>query len=194
MRIGELNKTVILIDSDFLNERILSTMHFYKELYPDKEFEVINLFELIDSFSHNARLEDSENDLDVLFAYRLSNDNLENCRPRNLTVDISSNGVRIKSELRNFVIRSFFADENESCSRHFVNMLKIVHSKSNVSKIILIGDSPELNSELKLMLNASDRKFFLFKKSHESFIGLPIQYIDVDYLVAFALGLDSSEI
>ena len=164
MRIGELNKTVILIDSDFLNERILSTMHFYKELYPDKEFEVINLFELIDSFSHNARLEDSENDLDVLFAYRLSNDNLENCRPRNLTVDISSNGVRIKSELRNFVIRSFFADENESCSRHFVNMLKIVHSKSNVSKIIMIGDSPELNSELKLMLNASDRKFFLFKK------------------------------
>ena len=46
MNLGKLNKTVILIDTDYLNQKIKENIEFYKDLYPDKELNTINLVTL----------------------------------------------------------------------------------------------------------------------------------------------------
>ena len=46
MNLGKLNQTVILIDTDYLNEKIKENVVFYKDLYPDKQFDTIMLFKL----------------------------------------------------------------------------------------------------------------------------------------------------
>ena len=50
MNLGKLNKTVLLIDTDYLNQKIKENIGFYRDLYPDKELNTLNLYELIYNF------------------------------------------------------------------------------------------------------------------------------------------------
>ena len=42
MNLGKLNKTVILIDTDYLNQKIKENIEFYRDLYTDKDINTIN--------------------------------------------------------------------------------------------------------------------------------------------------------
>ena len=84
MNLGKLNKTVILIDTDYLNQKIKENIEFYRDLYPDKELSTLNLYQLIYNFIVNARVESDERNIDVLFAYRLSDSLLYSTNPDNV--------------------------------------------------------------------------------------------------------------
>ena len=47
MNLGKLNKTVILIDTDYLNQKIKENIEFYRDLYPEKKLNTLALYELI---------------------------------------------------------------------------------------------------------------------------------------------------
>ncbi len=194
MNLGILNETVILIDTDFLNERIRHNLTFYKNLYSTKVFEKINLADLLFRFALNARVEEAGQKVDILFAYSLSNSLLEHCMPNNLTFDISSDGVQLETEKGTFMIRSFFADENESCSEHFLNLLRMVDYNPKVSRIIMLADSSELNFALEMMHYQNKKSLFLLRKYRNSEISVPIKYVNIDSSIAYALGLNSNEI
>lgn len=194
MNLGILNETVILIDTDFLNERIRHNLFFYKKLYPDKVFDKINLADLLYKFALNARVEEAGHNVDILFAYTLSNSNLEHCTPSNLTFDITSDGVQMETDKGTFLIRSFFGDEDETCNEHFLNMLRMVNYSPRVSRIIMVADSPELNFELEMMHEQNENSLFLIKKYHNTQIEVPIKYVKIDYPIAYALGLNNNEI
>jgi hypothetical protein len=194
MNLGILNETVILIDTDFLNERISHNLTFYKELYPDKNFEKINLANLLYKFALNARVEEAGHNVDILFAYTLGNDHLTNCEPSNVFDFIDSKQVQMETEKGTFLIRSFFADEDETCNEHFVNMLRMVNYSPRVSRIIMVADSSELNFELEMMNEQNEKSLFLIKKYHDTEIEVPIKYVKIDYPIAYALGLNNNEI
>jgi hypothetical protein len=115
MNLGKLNKTVILIDTDYLNQKIKENIEFYRDLYPDKELNTLNLYQLIYNFIVNARVESDERNIDVLFAYRLSDSLLYSTNPDNVWNFANAENLNIKEF--NVTIRSFFADEDESCSK-----------------------------------------------------------------------------
>lgn len=194
MNLGILNETVILIDTDFLNERISHNLTFYKKLYPDKNFEKINLANLLYKFALNARVEEAGHNVDILFAYTLGNHQLTNCEPSNVFDFIDSKQVQMETEKGTFLIRSFFADEDEICNEHFVNMLRLVNYSPRVSRIIMVADSPELNFELEMMHELNEKSLFLIKKYHDTQIEGPIKYVNIDYPIAYALGLNNNEI
>ena len=95
MNLGKLNKTVILIDTDYLNQKIKENIEFYKDLYPDKELNTINLYQLIYKFIVNARVESDERNIDVLFAYRLSDSLLYSTNPGNVWNFINAENLNI---------------------------------------------------------------------------------------------------
>lgn len=195
MNLGILNETVILIDTDFLNERISHNLSFYKELYPDKDFDKINLADLLYKFALNARVEEAGHNVDILFAYTLSNSNLEHCTPSNLTFDITSDGVQMETDKGTFLIRAFFGDENETCNEHFLNMLRMVKNSSRVSRIIMVADNPDLNFELEMMCEQNEKSLFIFKKHHsQTAIDADVKFVTILYPIAYALGLNNSEI
>ena len=195
MNLGILNETVILIDTDFLNERISHNLSFYKELYPDKDFDKINLADLLYKFVLNARVEEAGHNVDILFAYTLSNSNLEHCTSSNLTFDITSDGVQMETDKGTFLIRAFFGDENETCNEHFLNMLRMVKNSSRVSRIIMVADNPDLNFELEMMCEQNEKSLFIFKKHHsQTAIDADIKFVTILYPIAYALGLNNSEI
>jgi len=194
MYLGILNKTVILIDSEFLNERIEWNLNFYKQLYPNKKFKKINLGYLLYQFAINVGVEEPGQQVDILFAYTLSNSVLKHCTPNNLAMDISDDGAKIKTDKGIFFIRAFFADENETCSEHFINMLRMAYYDAGVSRIIMIADNSELNFELKMMYNQSEKDLFLIKLYRGTKISVPIRYANVNYPIAYALGLNRQEI
>lgn len=195
MNLGILNETVILIDTDFLNERISHNLTFYKDLYPDKEFEKINLANLLYNFILNARIEEAGHNVDILFAYTLGNDILTNCEPNNVFSFIDTNQVQMETEKGTFLIRSFFADEDETCTEHFINMLRMINNSPRVSRIIMVADNPDLNFELEMMNEQNDKSLFIFKKHHlQTAIDADVKYVTILYPIAYALGLDNSEI
>jgi hypothetical protein len=194
MNLGILNETVILIDADFLSERIGNNLTFYKELYPDKEFEKINLADLLYIFALQARVEEAGHNVDILFAYTLSNSKLEHCTPSDLTFDITSDGLQMETDKGIFFIRSFFGGENETCSEHFLNMLRIVNYSPRVARIIMVADNSELNFELEMMNEQNEKSLFLIKNYHDTEIEVPIKYVEIYYPIAYALGLNNNEI
>ena len=189
MNLGILNETVILIDTDFLSERISHNLTFYKELYPDKDFKKINLTDLLYQFALNARVEEAGHNVDILLS---NNSNIEHCAPSNLTFDITSDGFQMETEKGTFLIRSFF--EYVPFNQHFLNMLRMVNYSPRVSRIIMVADSFELNLELKMMNEQNEKSLFLFKKYHDTEIEVPIKYININYPIAYALGLKKFEI
>lgn len=193
MNLGTLNETVILIDTDFLNERINWNWDFYTELYPDRKFQKIDLADLLFKFALNARVEEEGNEIDILFAYTLFNSTLDHCTPSNLSSN-KIDGVQMETEKGTFFIRSFFADEEETCSEHYVNMLRMINYNPRVSRIIMVSDSPELNFQLEMMYEQNDKSLFLLKNYHDSEIDVPINYVKIDSPIAFALGLNRNEI
>ena len=96
MNLGKLNKTVILIDTDYLNQKIKENIEFYRDLYPDKELNTLNLYQLIYNFIVNARVESDERNIDVLFAYRLSDSLLYSTNPGNVWNFINAENLNIE--------------------------------------------------------------------------------------------------
>lgn len=195
MNLGILNETVILIDTDFLNERISHYLSFYKKLHPDKDFDKINLANLLYKFALNARIEEAGRNIDILFAYTLSNSKLEHCTPSDLTFDITYDGVQMETDKGTFLIRSFFGDENETCNEHFLNMLSMVKYSSRVSRIIMVADNPDLDFELEIMCEQADKSLFIFKNHHlQTDINADVKYVTILYPIAYALGLNNGEL
>ena len=96
MNLGKLNKTVLLIDTDYLNLKIKENIEFYKDLYPDKELNTLNLYQLIYNFIVNARVESDEKNIDVLFAYRLSDSLLYSTNPGNVWDFVNAENLNIE--------------------------------------------------------------------------------------------------
>ncbi|WP_233901233.1 hypothetical protein [Tenacibaculum piscium] len=194
MNLGILNETVILIDTDFLNERINYFLSFYKELYPNKAFEKINLADLLYKFAINARVEEAGHNVDIIFAHTLSNSSLTHCEPSNLIYDITSDGVQMETDIGNFLIRSFFAGEDETCIEHFNNMLQIADNSSNTARIVMITDNEYLNSQLEYMDYKKEKVLFMIKKYYRSEITVPIKYVKIDNIIGRCLGLNNKEL
>ena len=127
MNFGKLNSTVILIDKEFLDDMIKENVQNYKNIYPNKQFDRINLSALLYSFLLNARVEESGHYIDVLFAFKSENPKLYYCEPSDMPWDATT----IETEKGDLIVRSFFADEDETCRRHFNSMLDIFNFKFN---------------------------------------------------------------
>jgi hypothetical protein len=196
MYLGNLNETVIIIDTDFLNERISENLAFYKDLYPNKKFEKINLANLMYNFALNARVDEPGNKVDILFAYTLFNSNLEYCTPSNLTVEISCDGVEMQTEIGTFLIRSFFANEGETCIEHFNSLLRIIDGSLRVSRIIVISDNDLLNHQLRHMENKKEKSLLMLRNYYNTQIDddIDIKFVNINYIIAESLGLKSEEI
>ena len=191
MNLGKLNKTVILIDTDFLNQKIKENIEFYSDLYPDKELNTLNLYPLIYYFIVNARVESDEKNIDVLFAYRLSDSLLYSTNPGNVWNFVNAQNLNI--EEWNVTIRSFFADEDESCSEHFINMLNLIHRNNSVDRIIMVADSIELNDAFRFSPELLEKNLFLFRDDHDTNIDFSIYFVNIAYTIAQSLGLDRGE-
>ena len=191
MNLGKLNKTVILIDTDFLNQKIKENIEFYSDLYPDKELNTLNLYPLIYYFIVNARVESDEKNIDVLFAYRLSDSLLYSTNPGNVWNFVNAQNLNI--EEWNVTIRSFFADEDESCSEHFINMLNLIHRNNSVDRIIMVADSIELNDAFRFSPELQEKNLFLFRDDHDTNIDFSIYFVNIAYTIAQSLGLDRGE-
>ena len=191
MNLGKLNKTVILIDTDFLNQKIKENIEFYSDLYPDKELNTLNLYPLIYYFIVNARVESDEKNIDVLFAYRLSDSLLYSTNPGNVWNFVNAQNLNI--EEWNVTIRSFFADEDESCSEHFIHMLNMIHRINSVDRIIMVADSVELNDAFRFTPELLEKNLFLFRDDHDTNIDFSIYFVNIAYTIAQSLGLDRGE-
>jgi hypothetical protein len=191
MNLGILNETVILIDTDFLNEQIAKLFPFYKELNPEKVFGKINLADLLYKFVLNARVEEAGHNVDILFAYTLSNSQLIHCEPNNVFNFIDNKQVQMETEKGTFLVRSFFSDVNENCNEHFLNMLKMIYCNSTVSRIVMIADSPILNDYLGYMHSENEKSLFMFTKGSDSSIEVEIKYIPIYYIIAQSLGVNA---
>jgi hypothetical protein len=191
MNLGKLNKTVILIDTDYLNQKIKENIEVYRDLYPDKELNTLNLYPLIYYFIVNARVESDEKNIDVLFAYRLSDSLLYSTNPGNVWNFVNAQNLNI--EEWNVTIRSFFADEDESCSEHFINMLNLIHRNNSVDRIIMVADSIELNDAFRFSPELLEKNLFLFRDDHDTNIDFSIYFVNIAYTIAQSLGLDRGE-
>jgi len=194
MKLEELNQTVMLIDTDFLIEKISENYNFYKDLYPEKIFGDINLAKLLHQFAINARVQEANHYVDIIFAYTLDNTILPNCKPNNVFEFNDTKNLRLKTNIGEFLIKSFFADENENCSDHFINLLSKVHNNINVSRIITVSDNPELDYYLNLFFKKGEKSFFLIKSSTESYISTKFTFVGIDELIAFAFGINATEL
>ena len=194
MNLGVLNETVMLIDTDFLNEQINDNLAIYKEIYPNKNFEKINLAELLYNFALNARINEAGNNVDILFAYTHSNSILDYCEPSNLIGFIDINNIQMKTNIGEFRVRSFFSEDTESCTDHFLNMFEMIYNNKNVSRIILIADNPELNDYLEYFISQELKNLFIFIKSIDSDIFNDLKKVRIDYPIAYALNLKDNEI
>ena len=191
MNLGKLNKTVILIDTDYLNQKIRENIEFYRDLYPDKELNTVDLYQLIYNFILGARVESDEQNIDVLFAYRLSDSLLYSTDPGNVWNFINAQNLNIKEF--NVTIRSFFADEDESCSEHFTIMFKMLHRSNSVDRIIMVADSVELNDAFRFTPELLEKNLFLFRDDHNTNIDFSIYFVNIAYIIAQSLGLDKGE-
>ena len=89
--------------------------------------------------------------------------------------------------------RNFLADEYESCSEHFINMLNLIHRNNSVDRIIMVADSEDLNNAFQLSPELLEKNLFLFRDDHNTNINFSIYFVNIAYMIAQSLGLDSGE-
>jgi hypothetical protein len=121
----------------------------------------------------------------------LNNSQLTHCEPNNVFNFIDSNQVQMETEKGTFLIRSFFGDEDETCTEHFINMLSMVNYSPRVSRIIMVADNSDLNFELEMMSEQNDKSLFMFTKGSDSSIEVEIKYIPIYYIIAQSLGVNA---
>lgn len=194
MNLGTLKETVILIDLNFLNKTIAECLSFYRGLYPGKNFEKIKLSVLLDWFTVYTLIKSKVKEISVIFAHELSDSEILHCEPSEIFYfdDLQEN--IINKDDATFYLRSFFADEEESCDVHFVNLLDIILSKEYVNRIIIVSDSKELNEALGRMSQDEMNKLLLLKAQNKSEIYGQARYTYLEIPVAYALGLNKYEV
>ena len=64
----------------------------------------------------------------------------------------------------------------------------------NVSRIIMIADNPEINGYLEYINSQNFKSLFMLTKGSNSDIEVDIKYVNIDYPIAYALGLNDNEI
>ena len=126
-----------------------------------------------------------------MFAYRLSDSLLYSTDPGNVWNFINAQNLDIKEF--NVTIRSFFADEDESCSEHFIHMLNLIHRNNSVDRIIMVADSVELNDAFRFSPELLEKNLFLFRDDHDTNIDFSINFVNIAYMIAQSLGLDRGE-
>lgn len=193
MILQPLQQTVILIDTDFINEMIVENFKYYKKLHPDKEFRN-NIAELIYRFVESARVHQPGQNIDILFAYHTDNDTVLHFEPGSLAYFNDAFHVQLKTDRGVFLFRSFFGYDDETCGEHLLKMLSSVNFNDNVSKIVVVSDDACLNTQLAEIYEEDADKVILIKRSRDSEIDTGFRYVNIDHPIAFAFGLERSEL
>ncbi|MEI6748276.1 MAG: hypothetical protein WCM93_03860 [Bacteroidota bacterium] len=148
--------------------------------------------ELILRFAERSKINVPGQIVDVIFAYSLPRFSISFCNPSDLMFEIDNR--KQLSALGEFQLKSFFAEENESTIQHFINILRQLYFNINVKRIIMVADHSELNDEIETNEYHEHKNLFLIKNYNDTHISIPVNYVDIDYLVACSLGLNRSEI
>lgn len=199
MSIQPLHPTVILIDKVFLNDSIVKTVEFYKELYPQKHFEEIEIQNLLYQFLRWARVEEEGQVIDVIFAYTWSDSVLAFCKSCDVFDFIDVHRVSFPTDKGILRVRSFSADEEEGETSilKLIDMLYGTFYSKIVSTVILVAEDAELNPILKRIYaeqtDGEKEKSLIMIKNRTSDIEVPAIWVNIVYPIAEALGLERSE-
>ena len=213
MTVNNLNQVVILIDADFLFKKVQENYEFYRDLYPSKTFQDLNMANLIDMIAKNGRVCEKGHKVDVIFHFDLCN-NLH--QPDTLLeyTNFTNNDYICETDTANFYIRSYFSDPSynrASCSDeeyefHYMDNFSYIFNRvaqtESVTQIILVADNALLNESINNCLRTTDKLLFIERdNSFETtlmldytYAGSTLFFIDINYVIAFALGLNESEI
>lgn len=192
MKIDGLNKSVIFIDCEFLNAVIRECFQFYKKTYPDKFFEKIPLNKLIYEFARNARINDPQGIIDVIFVYPFQRNRLVLCTPADLLYEL--NNTKFGSNIGRFEIRTYFSDEFEIYDQFANQVLQEITSYPIVENIAIVGDRDIFNEEISRIHNWKTHNLFLLKLPKDSRIQVPVFYANIFVPIALGMGLNLKEL
>ena len=119
-----------------------------------------------------------------------------------------------ETDTANFYIRSYFSDPSynrASCSEeeyeyHYMDNFSYIFNRvvqtESVTQIVLVADNALLSDSINHCLETTDKLLFIERdNSHETtlmldytYAGSTLFYIDINYVIAFALGLTETEI
>ncbi|MBK8109375.1 MAG: hypothetical protein IPK46_03040 [Saprospiraceae bacterium] len=196
MYIEDLAKTVMLIDTDYLNDRIAFSYKVYEEAYPDRELGNINLANLLYRFARNSRIYSPGEAVDILFAYKIGNSILLNCEPSNVFNFMDVHNVRMESDIGDFRIISFFAEEGESTGEYFVKMLKQVYASREVSKIVVVADNELLNPPLREFARHNRKEILMLRGYRNTRIDddIPFNFVNINNIIPLDMGIKEGEL
>lgn len=192
----EFAKTVMLIDTDYLNDRIAFSYKVYEEAYPGRKLGKINLANLLYRFARNSRIDAPGEAIDILFAYKIGSSLLLNCEPANVFNFMDVHNVRMESDIGDFRVISFFADEGESTANCFVKMLKQVYASSEVSKIVVVADNELLNPLLRDFAYHNRKEILMLRSYRNTKIDddIPFNFVNINNIIPIEMGIKEGEL
>jgi len=177
----------IIIDGIFLEKACIKTLRYYQAMYPEKEFPIPTLDEVIFQFSKYIQI----NDDNILKCYLINSIDFD------LEGMVELPKLRSKTDLKNtddikINYKLFRQDTNDFVSFEIEELLSRL---LNTEKILLVADDssylPYLN---KLKEDGVDIKLMKMTGDFGSKINGIFRYSDIMYPLAHAMGLNEFEI
>ena len=162
--------------------------------------ELESLATLENEYIFDYLLDEGKSVTELPDEYRTYHNEIQGCQSRvwivseqtgNVWNFVNAENLSIKEF--NVTIRSFFADEDESCSKHFTIMFKMIHRSNSVDRVIMVADSEDLNNAFQFSPELLEKNLFLFRDDHDTNIDFSINFVNIAYMIAQSLGLDRGE-
>lgn len=193
----------ILIDTEYLISKINEGYRFYKDLYPDREFEQFDILNMINIVASTTKITVPNETTNIVFLYKLGNSSFPNAKGFQDVLRFADfrNTVSLSNDEGSTInFYSFFADpfgDEFSYNCEYNDLLREIVSKKDVFTIIMCKDGHEQNDLLEKFNSTIDKSFYIFRDIDPE-IGLSdysekFRYVTIDYVIALCMGLKQRE-
>ena len=205
MKLPELSKSVIVIDTNFLIQIIRNNHDFYSKEYPNHKFNKINILKVIQSIALTSRAIKEENEtISVIFFFMLNNSKLPlTSEPNDVHIfnDFVNRPLMCQIDNCIFNFSSFYADpesnDKQLYNKELGQLLLSIASKEQTSNISIIVDDIFFEDTFLRFNEIFNKKFVIFRSSEsEMFLPDPPKFwnVNLDYIIAREMGVADNEL
>ena len=192
----------ILIDTEYLIQRIAECDSFYQSIYPDKQLRKYSIYDILECMISSTAFPFEGEVVNVVFLYKLGNSYL-NFQDNTLDIRLFRRThpvIRKNNPNISFVLTSVYADpegDELAFGREFDDLIKEVAYKKEVKTIILCTEG-SIHNDVLTELDFTTSKHFQIFRNLDYEIGLDYDsenflYAVMDYVLAICMGLDENE-
>lgn len=187
----KLSETVAVIDAAFLNH-VVSDLKRYFERKLGRSLQEMDLSLLTTYLTLDAGITEGNNEVQFLFVYDKSSEQLAHCCPSDLKEEL--NGVAFTSKYGEYLFAGVPCEGMVSRGELYVDLLTIVADSADVKRMLVVSFNEEYGEKVTALLNDAKEKEIIQFRMNEPEGPVRYKWEMLAFPIMQALGIRGDEL